>query len=380
MMIKKREASPEKAHTLDPFLADLCSKSYLEWNSSEFCFQAELEEQKWVYIRHLLLGRKAMTNLDRAFKSRNITLLTKVSIVEAMVFPVLYGWESWTIKKAECQRIDVFELWGWKRSLRVPWTISRLNQSIIKEINAEYSLEEMMLKLKFNPLATWWKELTHGKDHDAGKDWEQEEKGVTEDEMVGWYQWLNGHELEQAPGDGEGQGSLACYSPWGHKESDTTEWLNNNTATILVHSFSHLVSMTSSQMIFLLLPLDSYAVLKTAGRGILVRCKSHCASPMLKPPSGVPSHLEQKPVWLRGQTSHVGFSLPLLLPSLPLLQPSCFWLTSHPWPWCLCSGCFLCLQSFLLNARSLLPHLHQAFTYSNAIFLGSPSLALEHKL
>ena len=121
-------------------------------------------------------------------------------------------------------------------------------------------------------------------------------------------------------------------------------------------------------------------VLKTAGRGILVRCKSHCASPMLKPPSGVPSHLDKKPAWLPGQTSHVGFSLPLLLPSLPLLQPSCFWLTSHPWPWCLCSGCFLCLQSFLLNARSLLPHLHQAFTYSNAIFLGSPSLALEHKL
>ena len=99
--------------------------------------------------------------------------------------------------------------------------------------------------------------------------------------------------MEQAPGDGEGQRSLACCSPWGRKESDTTEWLNNNTATILVHSFSHLVSMTSSQMIFLLLPLDSYAVLETAGRGILVRCKSHCASPMLKPPSGVPSHLEQ---------------------------------------------------------------------------------------
>ena len=228
-MIKKREASPGKAHTLDPFLADLCSKSYLEWNSTEFCFQAELEEQKWVYIRHPLLGRKAMTNLDRAFKSRNITLLTKVSIVEAMVFPVLYGWESWTIKKAECQRIDAFELWCWTRLLRVLRTARRSNQSILKEINSEYSLEGLMLKLQYFGHLIGRPNLLE-KEPDAGKDWRQEEKRVTEDEVVGWHHWLNGYEFEQAPGVGDGQGGLVCCSPWGCKESETTELLNNSTS------------------------------------------------------------------------------------------------------------------------------------------------------
>ena len=99
--------------------------------------------------RCLLLGRKAMTNLDRILKSRDITLPTKVHLVKTMVFPVvMYGCESWTIKKAECQRIDAFELWCWKRLLRVPWTARRSNQSILKEISPEYSLEGLMLKLK----------------------------------------------------------------------------------------------------------------------------------------------------------------------------------------------------------------------------------------
>ena len=99
--------------------------------------------------RCLLLGRKAMTNLDCILKSRDIFLLTKVHLVKAMVFPVvLYGCESWTIKKAECQRIDAFELWCWRRLLRVPWTARRSNQSIVKEINPECSLEGLMLKLK----------------------------------------------------------------------------------------------------------------------------------------------------------------------------------------------------------------------------------------
>ena len=99
--------------------------------------------------RCLLLGRKVMTNLDSILKSRDITLPTKVHLVKAMVFPVvMYGCESWTIKKAERQRIDVFDLWCWKRLLRVPWTAWRSNQSILKEINPEYSLEELMLKLK----------------------------------------------------------------------------------------------------------------------------------------------------------------------------------------------------------------------------------------
>ena len=106
--------------------------------------------------RHLLLGRKVMTNLDRMLKSRDITLSTKMRLVKAMVFPVvMYGCESWTVKKAECRRIDAFELWCWRRFLRVPWTARRSNQSILKEISPGISLEAMMLKLKlqyFGPL------------------------------------------------------------------------------------------------------------------------------------------------------------------------------------------------------------------------------------
>ena len=95
--------------------------------------------------RRLLLGRKAMTNLDSILKSRDITLLTEVHIIKAMIFPVvMYGCENWTIKKAECRRIDVFELWCWKRLLRVPWTARRSNQSILKEISPRISLEGMM--------------------------------------------------------------------------------------------------------------------------------------------------------------------------------------------------------------------------------------------
>ena len=107
-----------------------------------------------VIKRHLLLGRKAMTNLDSILKSRDITLLIKVHIVKAMVFPVvMYRCESWTIKNAECQRIDAFELWCWRRLLRVPWT-ARSNHSILNEASPEYSLERLVLKLKLNTLAT----------------------------------------------------------------------------------------------------------------------------------------------------------------------------------------------------------------------------------
>ena len=99
--------------------------------------------------RHSLLGRNVMTNLDSILKSRDVTLLTKIHLVKAMVFPVvMYGYESWTIKKAEHQRIDAFELWCWRRLLRVPWPARRLNQSILKEINPKYALERLMLKLK----------------------------------------------------------------------------------------------------------------------------------------------------------------------------------------------------------------------------------------
>ena len=144
-----------------------------------------------------------------------------------MVFPVvMYRCESWTIKKAECRRIYAFELWRWRRLLRVPWTTRKSNQSILKEISPEYSLEGLMLKLKLQYFGHLMWRADIWKDPDAGKDWRWEEKGMTEDEMVGWHHWLNGHEFEQAPGIGDGQGSLACCSPWGHKESDRTEWLN----------------------------------------------------------------------------------------------------------------------------------------------------------
>ena len=135
----------------------------------------------------MLLGRKAMTNLDSILKSRDSPLSTKVCLVKAIVFPVvMYGCESWTIKKAECRRADVFELWCWRRLLRVPWTARRSNQSILKKISPEYSLEGLMLKLILQIL--WPPDAKSlWKDPDAGKDWRQEEKGTTEDEI-----WFDG--------------------------------------------------------------------------------------------------------------------------------------------------------------------------------------------
>ena len=113
--------------------------------------------------------------------------------------------------------------------LRVPWTAWRSNRSLLKEINPEYSIRKTDDKGEAPIL---WppdvKSQLIGEDCDAGKNWRQEEKGTREDETAGWHCWLNGHEFEQIPGDGEGQGNLACCSPWGNKESDTTEWLNNN--------------------------------------------------------------------------------------------------------------------------------------------------------
>ena len=147
--------------------------------------------------RHLLLGRKVMTNLDNLFKSRNITLPTKIHLVKAMVFlAVTYGCESWTVKEAERWRIDAFELWCWRRILRVPWTARRPNLSILKEISREYSLEGLMLKLRLQYFVYLMQRADSFGNPNARKDWRQEEKGTTEDEMFGWHHWLNGHELE----------------------------------------------------------------------------------------------------------------------------------------------------------------------------------------
>ena len=143
----------------------------------------------------LFLARKVMSNLDSILKSRDITLPRKVCLVKAMVFPVvMYGCESWTIRESECWRVDAFELWCWRRLLRVPWTAGRSKQSILKEISPEYSLEGLMLRAE---TALLW--LPDGrswliwKGPDVGKDWGQQEKGTTEDEMVWWHLWLNGH-------------------------------------------------------------------------------------------------------------------------------------------------------------------------------------------
>ena len=123
---------------------------------------------------------------------------TKVHIVKAMVFLVImYGCENWTVKKAEHQRINAFELWCWRRLLRAPWTAKRSNQSILKEISPGISLEEMMLKLKLQYSGHLMRRVDSlGKDSDAGRDWGQEEKGTTEYETAEWHHRLNGHEFE----------------------------------------------------------------------------------------------------------------------------------------------------------------------------------------
>ena len=148
--------------------------------------------------RCLLLGRKVMTNLDSILKSRDITLPTKVRLVKAIIFPVvMYGCESWTVKKAEHWIIDAFELWCWRRLLRVPRTARRSNQSILKEIGPGCSLEGLMLKLKLPPHAKSW---LIRKDPDAGRDWGHQEKGTTEDGCMAsptrWaWVWVNSGSL-----------------------------------------------------------------------------------------------------------------------------------------------------------------------------------------
>ena len=148
--------------------------------------------------RHLVLGRKAMTNLDSILKNREITLLTKVCLVKAMVFPgVMYGCESWSIKKSECRRTDAFELQCWRRLLRVPWPAKEVksvnpkgNQSWIFIGRTDVEAETPIL---WPPDVKNW---LIGKNPDAGEDWRQEKKATAEDEMVGWHHWLDGHEFE----------------------------------------------------------------------------------------------------------------------------------------------------------------------------------------
>ena len=170
-------------------------------------------------LRCLFLGRKVMANLDSILKNRDITLPTKVCLVKAMVFPVVrYGCESRIIKKGECWRTDAFELWCWRRLLRVPGTERRSNQSILKKISPEYSLKRLMLK----PKRQYFGHLMRRTD--------SSEKilrlGKTEDgRRRGWQRtrWLDSMDMSLSKLVSEGQGSLVCCSPWGHKESDMTE-------------------------------------------------------------------------------------------------------------------------------------------------------------
>ena len=173
--------------------------------------------------RRLLLGGKVMTNLDSILKSRDITLPTKVCLVKAMVFPVvMYGCESWTIKKAERRRIDVFGLWCWRRLFRVPWAAARRsNQSILNKISPEYSLEGLMLKLKLQYFGTWCEELTHCASPWC---WERLKAGGAGYER-GWDGWMASPTWWAWVWVSSGSWWWMCWDSWGCKESDMTEWL-----------------------------------------------------------------------------------------------------------------------------------------------------------
>ena len=169
----------------------------------------------------MLLERKATTNLKSILKSIGITLPMKFHIVKAMIFAVVMcRCESWTIKKAECQRTDAFELWCWRKLLIVPWTARKSNQSIIKEIDPEYSLEVLMLKFQYFGHLMWRtdsleKTLIWGKT-------EGRRRRRWQNNIIGWHHQLNGHEFEQTLGDSESQESLVCCSPWSYKQLDMT--------------------------------------------------------------------------------------------------------------------------------------------------------------
>ena len=182
----------------------------------------------------------------------------------------MYGCESWTVKKAECRRIDAFELWCWRRLLRVPWTARRSNQCILKEISPGISLEGMMLKLKLQYFGHLMQSWLIGKDSDAGRDWGHQEKGTTKDEMAGWHHGLDERESEWIPGDGDGRGGLACCDSWGRKESDTTERLN----------WTELMGLDAMILVFWMLSfkpafsLSSFTVIKNMS--IIITCFEDC--------------------------------------------------------------------------------------------------------
>ena len=181
--------------------------------SEDLCFLEETYDEPRQYIK----------------KQRHYSANTAFHKVKAMLFPVAtYNCESWTVKKAEWWRTDALELWFCGRLLRVPWTAKRSNQSILREINPEYSLEGLMVKMKLKYFChLMWTADSLEKVPGGRKDWGQKEKKASEDEMNGWHHWFDGHELGQTSGDAEGQRGLACCSPW-VTESDMTGRLKDN--------------------------------------------------------------------------------------------------------------------------------------------------------
>ena len=174
--------------------------------------------------RCLLLGRLAVTSFNSVLKSRNISLPTKIRIVKTVVFPVvMYKCESWTIKKAECQRTEAFKLWCWRRLLRVPWTARRPNQSILKEINPEYSLGGLMLKTLQYFSHLMWRAESLEKTLMLGKIEGRRRRARQRMRCLDGITNSMDNEFEQTPRDGEGQGNLACCSPLSLKLSDNTE-------------------------------------------------------------------------------------------------------------------------------------------------------------
>ena len=178
---------------------------------------------------------------------------TKVCLIKAMIFPVvMYGCGSRTIKNTERWRIDAFELWCWRRLLRVPRAARIFNQSILKEISLEYSLEGLILKLQYFGHLMW---RANSLEKTLMKDWGQGDKRATEDETVGWQHQLNGHEFEPTLGAGDWQGGLVCCSLWGHRQWDTTEWLKWTEAR-QAHISSRVFQIQESKNIYNLLKIS----------------------------------------------------------------------------------------------------------------------------
>ena len=209
-------------------MANRCGKKWKQWQTLFSWAPKSLQMDCGHEIKRcLLLGRKVMTNLDSILKSRDITLPTKVCLVKAMVFPVvMYGCESWTIKEAECRRIDAFELWCWRRLLKIPWTARRSNQSILKEISPEYSLEGLMLKLKLQFFGhLMWRTYSLEKTLRLGKiegrrrtGWQRMRCWMAPPTRWTWV-WVSS-------GSWWWTGRPVVLQSMGYKELDTTEWLN----------------------------------------------------------------------------------------------------------------------------------------------------------